>query len=131
MINYLFLEELITLPSLVALPTLVSSQSSSNNIKSSISSTGDTSMIGKLSEAMGKLIQKQTDTTGKLNPLKCLSNLLLFSIVPTTTTTEADDAVPMSAKHLERLERVSFFLSHNYLHQFFFRENNVKNVKVK
>ncbi len=66
-------------------------------------------MIGKLSEAMGKLIQKQSDITSKLNPLKYLNKLLLFPSV--AVTTEADDAVPISAKHLERLERVSFFYS--------------------
>jgi hypothetical protein len=109
LITCLFLEELATLPSLVPLPTLVSSQSSNNTTKSSVSSTGDTSMIGKLSEAMGKLIQKQSDITSKLNPLKYLNKLLLFPSV--AVTTEADDAVPISAKHLERLERVSFFYS--------------------
>jgi hypothetical protein len=75
-------------------------------------------MLGKLSEAMSKLIQKQTDTTSKLNISNCLiycEGLLIifyfFFVVPTTTETE--DAVPISAKHLERIERVSSFISHN------------------
>ncbi|CAM4897708.1 unnamed protein product [Rotaria socialis] len=82
-------EEIIVLPSLVTLPTLVSSQPSVSNTKSSSTNSGEAAMLGKLTEAMSKLIQKQGDT----NP------------PPSTTATEADDAVPISAKHLERLER--------------------------
>ncbi|CAF3836909.1 unnamed protein product [Rotaria magnacalcarata] len=82
-------EEIIALPSLVTLPTLVSSQPSVSNTKSSSTNSGEAAMLGKLTEAMSKLIQKQGDT----NP------------PPSTTATEADDAVPISAKHLERLER--------------------------
>jgi hypothetical protein len=57
-------EELTALPALVPLPTLFSSQPST---KTSISNTGEGTMLGKLSEAMSKLIQKQGDTNGKLN----------------------------------------------------------------
>ncbi|CAF0936998.1 unnamed protein product [Rotaria sordida] len=86
-------EELIVLPSLVTLPTLVSSQPSTiSNIKPSpISNSGESVMIGKLSEAMSKLIQKQNDTN--------------LPATTTTTTTETEDTVPISAKHLERIER--------------------------
>jgi hypothetical protein len=60
-----FSEELTTLPSLVTLPTLISSQSSINNTKVTTPVTGDAAMLGKLSDAMSKLIQKQGDTNGK------------------------------------------------------------------
>ncbi|CAF2969972.1 unnamed protein product [Rotaria sp. Silwood2] len=82
-------EDLIILPSLVTLPTLVSSQPSTiTNTKPPTSNSGEAVMLGKLSEAMSKLIQKQDDTS-----------------LPTTTATETDDTVPISAKHLERIER--------------------------
>ncbi len=61
------LEELTALPSLVSLPTLISSQVATNNTKPSISNSGEVMMLGKLSEAMSKLIHKQGDTNGKLN----------------------------------------------------------------
>ena len=61
------LEELTALPSLVTLPTLISSQVTTNNTKPSISNSGEVTMLGKLSEAMNKLIHKQGDTNGKLN----------------------------------------------------------------
>lgn len=53
------------LPSLISLPTLVSSQPSSSDTKSSTTTSNESLMLGKLSEAMSKLIQKQSDTTCK------------------------------------------------------------------
>ncbi len=59
---------------------------------------------------------------------RIINNLLLFFfVVPTTTETE--DAVPISAKHLERIERVSSFISHNYIqvyHWYFQRKQREK-----
>ena len=45
--------------------TLVNKHFSEELSKNPTGTTGETSMIGKLSEAMGKLIQKQGDTTSK------------------------------------------------------------------
>lgn len=75
-------------------------------------------MLGKLSEAMKKLIQNQGDTTqGKyfLNRIELIISFFLGTTNTNTTAappppappTEGEDAVPISAKHLERLERVS------------------------
>ncbi|CAF1300387.1 unnamed protein product [Rotaria sp. Silwood1] len=91
-------EDLIALPSLVTLPTLVSSQPSTTpNTIPPISNSGEATMLGKLSEAMSKLIQKQGDTN--------LPTTATTTTITTITTTETDDTVPISAKHLERIER--------------------------
>ncbi|CAF1434131.1 unnamed protein product [Adineta ricciae] len=70
----------LSVPTSLKLPTLISSQSSITT------GSGETTMYEKLSEAMTKLLHKKVD--------------------PNATTTETtEEAVPISAKHLERLER--------------------------
>jgi hypothetical protein len=127
-------EDLPTLPPLVMLPKLVSTTNTKSSISITASSaeTNTAATVDKLTEVMSKLIQKQKESMGVYSDPRndqCLD--LSFAGVPTV---EGEEAVPISAKHLERQERVSDSRERSLLMSrstLFCRENNVKNIKVK
>ena len=129
----LLLEETATLPPLVTLPTLVGtpiSQTSANGSSVPQSSTGEVTMFGKLSEAMGKLIQKQGDTAGRCSratpsyDLSLLRSSSAERIRRCSTDLSQAPRTTRTRKFLAEAQSISLSSSSS-------RESNVRNVRVR